>query len=378
MDEYYSEYGGRAKRRHGLVMGAVDLCVTFVTAVVAVTMALTLLVPYVNPARVWFFSVLGLAAPVVYVATVVLALYWIIRWRWGRAGTMLVLVFLGFFKVSLFYRPEWRRSYGEKSYDRSAFKVMTYNVRCFFGNRGQSSVDDVARLIGEIDPDVICLQEFNLRLAERSEAFTALADRYERRYFSMETNSDYPVPMAVLSKFRIIRSGVVLSPANSVWADLLIGEDTVRLFSNHLRSTAINAQDNEFITQKQFLSDTAREEKVRSIVRRFHENSVLRAAQVDSIARQVGDIRTRRIVCGDFNDTPMSYVYRTMARGLKDAFSACGTGYSHTYLGFFNTLRIDYVLSSDGLETLSYEVPDADCSDHLPVVVRLRKTTDKH
>lgn len=376
MSEYYSEYGRREKKRRGLVMGLVDLCLTFVSAAAAVTMALTLLVPYVNPARVWFFPVLGLAAPVVYVATVVLALYWIVRWRWGRAGVLLVLVFFGLFKVSLFYRPEWRRSYGGKSYDRSAFKVMTYNVRIFFDNEGQSSVDDVVRLIDTLDPDIVCLQEFNLRLAERSEAFAALGERYERVYFPADAaDSTYLVPMAVLSKFRVLRSGTVLSPSTSVWADLAVGEDTVRVFSNHLRSTAINAKDNEFITQRGFLNDTAREEKVRSIVRRFRENSVLRAAQVDSIAREMGDIRMRRIVCGDFNDTPMSYVYRTMARGLEDAFSECGAGYSHTFLGFFNTLRIDYVLSSDGLETLSYEVPDVDCSDHLPVVVRLRRTT---
>ncbi len=79
------------------------------------------------------------------------------------------------------------------------------------------------------------------------------------------------------------------------------------------------------------------------------------------------------IVCGDFNDTPMSYVYRTMAKGLNDAFSRSGSGYSHTFRGFFNTLRIDYVLCSDSFEPISYEVPAVDYSDHLPVVVRLKK-----
>ncbi len=107
---------------------------------------------------------------------------------------------------------------------------------------------------------------------------------------------------------------------------------------------------------------------------RLRENSVLRAAQVDSIAQVVGATRTRRIVCGDFNDTPMSYVYRTMARGLRDAFRECGSGYSHTFRGFYNMLRIDYVLSS-GFEPLSYEVLPVDYSDHHPVVVRLRKSS---
>ncbi|MFQ7387537.1 MAG: hypothetical protein ACLRM8_08350 [Alistipes sp.] len=48
---------------------------TLLTAVTAVTMVVTFFVPYVDPGRVWFFPVLGLAAPAVYVVTVVLALY---------------------------------------------------------------------------------------------------------------------------------------------------------------------------------------------------------------------------------------------------------------------------------------------------------------
>ena len=78
---------------------------------------------------VWFFPLLGLAAPAIYVATVILALYWVIRWRLLRAGTMLALVVIGLFKVSLFYKPEFRRSYGEESYDRRAFKEMCIRDR---------------------------------------------------------------------------------------------------------------------------------------------------------------------------------------------------------------------------------------------------------
>lgn len=375
--EYYSEYGRREKPARSLVMWLLDTVLAFVTAAVAVTMFLTLLVPVVDPAHVWIFPVLGLAAPATYVATVLLALYWIVRWRWGRAGLMLVLVFAGCFKISLFYRPEWRRVYGEEKYDRSAFKVMTYNVRCFFGNGGQSSVADVVRFIRETNADIVCLQEFNLRLANRDRSFEGLGDLYrdiQLYHVDQTKDSTVSVPMAILSKYRILRSGEISADAASVWADLLIGEDTVRLFSNHLWSTSINAADDEFITHRGFLSDTAREEKVRSMFRRYGANCVIRAVQADSIARQIGATPTRRIVCGDFNDTPASYVYRTMSRGLTDAFRACGRGYSHTFLGFCNLLRIDYLLSSEGLEPLSYEVPDVDFSDHLPVVVRLQKT----
>jgi endonuclease/exonuclease/phosphatase family metal-dependent hydrolase len=165
-----------------------------------------------------------------------------------------------------------------------------------------------------------------------------------------------------------------LERRNGVWADIKIKEDTVRVVSNHLQSTGITAVDNAYITEHEYLLDTARESKIKSIIDRFHENCVLRADQVDSIRLHLDSGAPRyRIVCGDFNDTPISYTYRRMARGLNDAFSECGTGYSHTFRGFFEALRIDYLLSTDNFETLSYEVLDEEWSDHLPLFVRLKK-----
>lgn len=376
---YYDGYGSRGpkkgRRRRGLRL--LDALLTLCSLAVGTVMVVTYFVPYVNPGRVWFLPVLGLAAPAVYVAAVVLMLYWVIRWRRVQALTMLAVVFIGLFDVSLFWRPEIRRTYGEVS-DRGTFEFMSYNVRGFYGEDGQSSVDSVVQLIERLDPDIVCLQEFNGRLADRSERFRILSDSYESARFGQTSAPDSLVgaSMIILSKYRILRSATVLSPHSAVWADVLIDDDTVRVFNNHLRSTAINADDNDFITSR-ILSDTAREVKIRSIVSRLRENSELRAYQVDSIAAVIEATRTPRIVCGDFNDTPVSYVYRRMAAGLDDAFSECGSGYSYTYRGFFNMLRIDFVLTSPEFRAVVYEVPEVTFSDHLPVVVRLKRTTRK-
>ena len=217
--EYYNDYGGRpAKRRRSIVIRVLDLILTIATVAAAVTMLLTYLVPYVDPARVWFFPVLGLAAPGIYVASVVLMLYWVIRWRTVRALVMLAIVVAGLFKVSLFWRPEIRRSYAEEAvYDRGSFRVMTYNVRSFYGENGGSSVDDILQLIAEQDPDIICLQEFNARLAERSAEFALLDEKYESAHFgrTQAPDSVYGSTMAILSKYRILRTGTVLTPSSS-------------------------------------------------------------------------------------------------------------------------------------------------------------------
>jgi len=355
-------------------MWLVDAALTLLTVFMAAVVPVICIVPLVDPAKMWLFPVLALAAPAFYVVVVLLALYWIVRWRWKRAGWMLALVVVGLFKLSLFWKPCLGRDYGEPRYERGAFKVMSYNIRSFYDVEGGSSVDQVAALIDSLEPDVVCFQEFNRRLADRSEAFARIEKRYETACFGLDADAE--VPQLVMSRFRILRSGVVLSPGSSVWADLLVGDDTVRVFNHHLRSTAIKAADNDYITNRGFIGDTARESKFRSIVGRLRHTGSLRAAQVDSIVGAMQGAGGRRIVCGDFNDTPMSYAYRTMAHGLVDAFAACGRGYSYTYRGFFDMLRIDFVLGSPGLKTLSYETPQIGCSDHYPVVVRFKSVAD--
>lgn len=372
-ESYYGNEGRRPGRRRRLLGWLFDAAMTLLTAVVAVAMTLTLCAPHIDPARFWIFPILGLVAPAVYVATVLLALYWIVRWRWLRAGAMSLLVVVGLFYVSLFWKPSLRRDYGTtENYSRSAFKVMTYNVHGFCDKAERGRMAEIVALIEKEDPDIVCLQEFSRRVADESELFTRLVDRYKGGYRAFGASRPRG-GQAILSRYRILRSGSVL-PGVSDWADLLIGEDTVRIFNNHLHSTTITASDDEYLTSGRMLVDTAREDRLRNIFGRFRSSSIHRAEQVDSIAPAIAAVGTRRIVVGDFNDTPMSFAYRGMSEGLTDAFSVCGKGYSYTYCGFSNTLRIDFVLASEGLLPLSYEVPAEQWSDHLPVVVRLLRT----
>lgn len=385
MADYYDGMGprrdGKSKRSLGGIL--FDAVMGILSGAAALMMVFTFLAPYVNPASYWVFAILGLAAPVTYLVALLLALYWIVRWRWGWASVMLLLVIIGLFKVSLFYKPEFKRVYDEAPYSvRGTIKFMTYNVRNFYSDRGGSSVGDILHLVDEIGPDIVCMQEFNPELAVGAGDYDAFLENYP--YSVGGTAEDARTArMAIFSKYKLVRWGLAHPEEQdekvreSIWADLRIGDDTVRVFNNHLHSTAINASDNEFITKHQYISDTAREDKIRSIVRRFRDNSILRAGQVDSIAEEIAATPYARIVCGDFNDTPMSYVYRTMSKGLKDAFRESGRGYSHTFRGFFNTLRIDYILVSDQFEPLFYEVPQVEFSDHLPVVVQLKYTPSR-
>ncbi len=375
-DYYTSSYARVSDRpRRSIAMWCLDIVMTVLSAVAGPALLLTYFAPYVCDAGSWLFPVLGLAAPVTFAVTLLLAIYWIMRWRLVRFSILFLILFVGFFNVSLFWRPEPRSLGAQPQYGRSTLKIMSYNVRSFYGEDGESSVADIVQMLRDDTLDVICLQEFNAGLADKDSTYRDFVSRFKVARFDHEGNPDAAgaASMVILSRFDILRSGVVLSPHSSVWADLKFGGDTLRVVSNHLRSTNISSSDNEYITQGQYISDTAREVKIRSIVERICDNSTLRGHQADSIADFLASSPRRRIVCGDFNDTPMSYVYHTISRGLQDAFSECGSGYSYTYRGFHDLLRIDFMLASEELETLTYEVQEVGYSDHYPVMARYKK-----
>ena len=69
----------------------------------------------------------------------------------------------------------------------------------------------------------------------------------------------------------------------------------------------------------------------------------------------------------------MSYVYGLLSENLYDTFVESGNGYGYTFRPMRGMLRIDYILRSEGFESLSYSADEsATFSDHLPIVARLK------
>ena len=60
-----------------------------------------------------------------------------------------------------------------------------------------------------------------------------------------------------------------------------------------------------------------------------------------------------------------------MTRSLKDTYVEKGLGFGTTYSGGFPAFRIDMIMHSEGLTTLSYKRIKTPLSDHYPVKVAL-------
>lgn len=403
-DYYYASPNDpeRRSKRHSLAGRLFDFVMVIVSIVLMLLTLLALLAPVVSPHRMWILSLLGLGAPLLYVALVVMILYWVIRWRWKYAVPMIIVALLGVGKISRYYRitpvqdhssqmkPEER----QRS-ERGTFTVMTYNIGNFKPYYGvdqdpQHAVATGAAVIDSLAPDIVCLQEFQSTPACPREMFdTMLTARKYRGQVSLRLTTHpkqgHGVGNAIYTRYKIVRSGVIDNATEldstaciAQWADLLIGDDTVRVVNNHLRTTMITQNDQEYLVSGDFIEDGSgeREGKLRSIADRFQLNSQIRADQADTISRFVAASPYRVIVCGDFNDGAMSYAYRRIGRRLDDTFVEAARGMTNTYRGFFNLLRIDFIMVDRRFEVLSYESPRLGVSDHYPVISRLKIRRD--
>lgn len=75
------------------------------------------------------------------------------------------------------------------------------------------------------------------------------------------------------------------------------------------------------------------------------------------------------ILCGDFNDTPSSYSYRTiMGDDMHDAFTECGNGYAHTFHDNRFYFKIDHIMYRGNLEAVAWKRDKSGDSDHYPQV----------
>ena len=343
---------------------------------VAALLVLAYFAPRVSPLDSVWFAYLGLIAPFLYVANLVLLLCWTVCWR--RIAIVLgVVALLGIGKVPRYFRPTWARTV---HYQRpiGSLRILSYNVEGFFGRDSlgerENQLSAIADFIRKADPDVFCMQEFELNRINPRYRCDSLFGAWKHNVFfftsgSAEANGR---GLAIYSKYPLIRRGGIHYPKSanaSMWVDMIVHRDTVRIYNNHMQSTQVNAEDRDYLGGR---ADTIDDERVKDILRKLGRNFKVRAAQADSVAAYIHDGTPRVIVCGDFNDTPMSYTYRKMRGRLVDAFCRKGRGAVYTYRGLLELFRIDYLFHSRDFVTLYYDPSTARLSDHNPVVVDLK------
>lgn len=373
-ETYNSEPFGSPKRKEhgGSLIGTILFIILLaLTMSLSVALFIAYLTPHVEPSTFGSLTIVGIFAPILYIGVAICLLIWIVMGRWRIAGCVALMLIPGLFRFTDFYNVELHR-YVEQKPSRNSFTLMSYNVRGFRNDNSNRAVDGYVEYFSGADvADIVCFQEYALDMP-CVERVDSLFNAYHGKVYRRDVVETDDVVLRTYSRYPIIASGAISGEGRgtSQWVDVVIKNDTLRIFNNHLYTMNISSEDSSDIEQGRILQDG---ERMRSIVERIAKNSSVRADFVDTLSMVIDNTPYRRVICGDFNDTPMSYVYSTLKQNHVDAFEECGRGYGYTFRPMYGTLRIDYILHSPELETESYVAgDDVLLSDHLPITARIK------
>jgi len=235
--------------------------------------------------------------------------------------------------------------------------VCSYNVN-FFNYLNDIKAPEIARLIVKNNVDILAMQEFDANSYYNVNEITGEFDFM--KYNAIYANEKNSIGMAIFSKYPIIRSSKINfnNTGNCfMWADVLIGQDTVRIINNHLQTTGYYSSYSRGLAY---------------VYKKAGENFLARAIQAKIIRSFIDFTTYPVIVCGDFNDTPQGYVYsKIKGNDLKDSFIEKGRGLGGTYRRTFSLMRIDMILFSNHFKARSYKSINSPLSDHKPIFSEL-------
>lgn len=247
----------------------------------------------------------------------------------------------------------------------------------FDGAIKQNGKNPILTYLKESNADILCLQEYSTTESSRhlsqKDVERELKAYPYHRINTVGREKGHTNKIACYSKYPILSARVLdySSEYNgSVLYEVKIGEDTVTLINNHLESNKLTKADKAVYEN---MLKSPGKEKVKSgmrlLIRKLAEASAIRAPQADAIAHEITTSpHPSIIVCGDFNDTPISYTHRTIAQDLDDAFTESGRGLGISYNQNKFYFRIDNILASKNLKayncTVDRSIKD---SDHYPI-----------
>ena len=320
---------------------------------------------FISPDLFWPMGFLSLSIPLIMLTHFIFLIIYIKSLKRGFFFH-LAMIIIGFAFIKVSYSIS-------SNDDQGAFKVLSYNVRVFNNYASLKNEAHISskKMIGwsvDNDAEVKCFQEYYND--DKSSIFNVknrMIDagwKYNHFKIVLRDRDKAEFGVAIYSKLPIINHGEIHSEngdfLNSIFADILVEDDTIRIYNTHLESMSIN-EDNVLNTDKLAKSykDTGN---------RLRNGFVSRAKQVKGLVESIKTCPYKIILCGDLNELPYSYPYFSIRGVLNNAFEKAGNGFGFSYNGKLFFLRIDNQFFSDEIEIHDFMTHrNINYSDHFPL-----------
>ena len=352
----------KVRKLLGRIMAAIN-----VLAVIA--MAVSGYSGHLSPTDHPLLSVTGLVFPVLLGINLAFLVFWIF-FHWRTAIIPVAGLLLCYPPIRQFC-PLNR----EKDTSGDCIKVLSYNVHSYNTFNPTRAFDTViVDYIKNSGADIVCIQESVYSKYGGVDVKEVFKDEYP--YQQSMFRNPYQSSHFVYSKYPILSAELIPieSDGNMSEAYLLdIDGDTTLLVNNHLEIYGLSKEDKQ--NYEDMVEGNTNERNEKDLLKKIIKSTQIRARQAETIAAYIkkhGDMPV--IVCGDFNDTPLSYVHHTICEGLTDTYVAAGHGPGFSYVNNSMYERIDHIFCSSHFEPVLSVVDSKNKqSDHYPIYSVLKK-----
>ncbi|MEW4924973.1 endonuclease/exonuclease/phosphatase family protein [Algibacter sp. 2305UL17-15] len=327
----------------------IDKIFWLINRILAVLLLLSFVLPFLPPKTFSVLSVLSLGVALLILVNVLFFLYWLVKLRKQFMLSAVVLA-IGYFSFGSLYKF----SSSKQVKGPGNFKVMNYNVRLFnlYKWIPEDSIETkIVDLIKTEAPDILSLQEYH---PHKNVDLSFFNYKYEKL-----SGKKTKYGQAIFSKFPIINSGSIEFPDtanNAIFADVVIQKDTLRVYNIHLESMRIDTK-----------VENLKKEDSERLFNRVGTTFKMQQFQAELFLLHKERCNYKMIICGDFNNTAFSYVYRQIKGDLNDSFKEAGNGFGRTYDFKFFPVRIDFILSDEAFEVNGFKTYNEHYSDHYPI-----------
>ena len=329
--------------------------------------------PFAHPVSSPIQACMGLAFPIFLIVNILFLIFWLLV-KYKFALFPLIVLIVCYPQIRS-YIPI---NYQTKEIPEGSIKVLSYNVMNF---NGLKKPNKILQYISQSDADIVCLQEYSVSTNNSHLTAKDIKKAMSKYPYSKVVNlckNSSGNKVALYSKHPILTSKKIDFESQyngSVVFTLKIEADTLMLINNHLESNKLTKEDKDTFG-KMLKEPDAQNVKSGSkqLIKKLAEASAIRSSQAENIAEVIKQSPHKSIVvCGDFNDTPISYTHRVISENLNDAFEKSGKGLGISYNQNRFYFRIDHILTSKNIQAYNCKVDRSiGESDHYPIMTHIK------
>ena len=331
----------------------INKIIYFINGIVAVLLLLSFTLPFLPPKTFSFLSVINLGVSFLILINGLFFLYWLVKLKRQLMLSLIALV-IGYFSFGSLYKF----SSSKKVETLENLKVMNYNVRLFnlYDWIPEKGIETkIVDFIKTEAPEVLSVQEYHPHKNIDLSFF-----KYKYEHLSGKKTK---YGQAIFSQFPIVNSGSIEFPDtanNAIFADVVKGKDTIRVYNIHLESMRIDTK----------VQNLKKEDSER-LFKRIGTTFKMQEFQTELFLTHKKQCKYKMVICGDFNNTAFSYVYRKIKGDLNDTFKEAGNGFGRTYDFKFFPVRIDFIFADEAFSVNGFKAYNDHYSDHYPIMATL-------